>query len=210
MKRAQNGLTEANAIIFIPVPSRSPVLVALQLVEQGMLRLDDAVYEYLPEFRKMKNATATNWKPCNTMTIRHLFHHDCRTQLQHQFGKPPAGKKETQGRMPTRTATQYLARDPLGFEPGTQWQYSLCHDVLAAVVEVVSGERFGIYVKKYLRPTRNEAFHFSAAQDELNQIAAQYRYDPETQKFNACGPQIQTFKLGTEYESGGAMHFISR
>ena len=50
--------------------------------------------------------------------------------------------------MPTREAMKYLACDPLIFEPGTSWEYSLCHDVLAAVVEVVSGKRFGEFVKE--------------------------------------------------------------
>jgi CubicO group peptidase (beta-lactamase class C family) len=179
---------------------------ALQLVEQGMLRLDDAVYEYLPEFRKMKKRNGDKLETVqNTMTIRHLFTMTAGLSYNTNSENLQLGKKETQGRMPTRTAMQYLARDPLGFEPGTQWQYSLCHDVLAAVVEVVSGERFGIYVKKNIFDRLGMKHStFLLPEDELNQIAAQYRYDPETQKFNACGPQIQTFKLGTEYESGGA------
>ena len=43
---------------------------------------------------------------------------------------------------------KYLAKEPLLFEPGERWEYSLCHDVLAALVEVVSGIRFGEFVKE--------------------------------------------------------------
>lgn len=37
---------------------------------------------------------------------------------------------------------------PLIYEPQTRWSYSLGHDVLAAVVEVVSGTKFSVYLKK--------------------------------------------------------------
>ena len=39
---------------------------------------------------------------------------------------------------------KYLSKEPLLFEPGDQWNYSLCHDELAALVEVLSGEKYGI------------------------------------------------------------------
>lgn len=45
---------------------------------------------------------------------------------------------------------RYLAKEPLLFEPGDRWEYSLCHDVLAALVEVVSGTRFSEYVKGHI------------------------------------------------------------
>ncbi len=56
--------------------------------------------------------------------------------------------EETDGKCPTREAMKYLAKEPLLFEPGDRWEYSLCHDVLAALVEVLSGEKFETYVKK--------------------------------------------------------------
>ena len=43
-----------------------------------------------------------------------------------------------------------LAEEPLLFEPGARWNYSLCHDVLAVLAEVVSGMRFSEYMKKYI------------------------------------------------------------
>ena len=60
---------------------------------------------------------------------------------------------ETQGKCPTREVMKYLAKEPLLFEPGERWEYSLCHDVLAALVEAVSGEKFENYVKKNIFDT---------------------------------------------------------
>ena len=122
---------------------------ALQLVEKGMIGLDDAVFEYLPEFRRMKKINDGKAEPVkNTMTVRHLFSMTAGLTYNFNSENMQLGIKETDGKLPTREAMKYLACDPLEFEPGTAWRYSLCHDVLAAIVEVVSGERFSQYVKK--------------------------------------------------------------
>ena len=56
----------------------------------------------------------------------------------------------TYGRCPTREFARTLAQAPLDFEPGAQYQYSLAHDVLAALVEVLSGQLFADYVKEHI------------------------------------------------------------
>ena len=38
--------------------------------------------------------------------------------------------------------------DPLAFEPGSSWLYSLCHDVRGAIIEVVSGKKLSQYMKE--------------------------------------------------------------
>ena len=179
---------------------------ALQLVEKDLIRLDDAVYEYLPEFRDMKKiADGKEESVRNTMTIRHLFSMTAGLTYNISSENIKRGIVETNGKMPTREAMRYLAADPLIFEPGERWNYSLCHDVLAAVVEVVSGKRFGEYVKENIfdRLGMNRST-FNLPEEELPEIAAQYRYHAESQQYICCGPQIQGFKLGSEYESGGA------
>ena len=203
-------------------------VAALQLVEKGVLGLDDAVYEYLPEFRQLQKRCNDRLEPVggfsdlfsrnqqkqgddrlepveNTMTVRHLF--TMTAGLTYNCSSPnlQRGKEETHGTLSTREAMKYLACDPLIFEPGTSWNYSLCHDVLAAIVEVVSGMRFGSYVKANIfdRLGMSQST-FLLPDEELSTLAAQYRYDAATGKFDFCGPKIQTYKLGTEYESGGA------
>ena len=179
---------------------------ALQLVEQDLIRLEDPVYEYLPEFRHLTKITDGKLEEVrNPMTIRHLFTMTAGLTYNLKSENLLRGIAETSGRMPTREAMKYLALDPLVFEPGSGWNYSLGHDVLAAVVEVVSGKRFGLYVKeKIFDPLGMKRSTFLLPENELGEIAAQYRYDPETRRYTPCGPAIQNHKLGTEYESGGA------
>ena len=178
----------------------------MQLVEKDSIRLEDAVYEYLPEFRNMKKIVDGRQEDVkNTMTVRHLItmtaglsYNTCSENLKR-------GKEKTGGTMPTREAMKYLACDPLIFEPGSSWNYSLCHDVLAAIVEVVSGKRFGLYVKENIFDRVGmKRSTFLLPDEELPQIAAQYRWDAQSGKPVSCGPRIQNYKLGTEYESGGA------
>ena len=100
---------------------------------------------------------------------------------------------------------RYLAREPLSFEPGSDWQYSFCHDVLAVFVEVISGERFGIYVKKNIFDVlgMNDST-FLLPEDELDTLCTQYRFSGIPRKAKAIDKNIMLYKLGSMYESGGA------
>ena len=98
---------------------------------------------------------------------------------------------------------KYLAKDPLLFEPGERWEYSLCHDVLAAFVEVVSGERFEEYVRKNIfEPLSMNDSTFMLPESKLETLAQQYYY--ENNKPNAFGRSIMGYKIGREYASGCA------
>ena len=68
----------------------------------------------------------------NTMTLRHLFTMTAGLTDNVDSENLKRGIAETRGTMPTREAMKYLACDPLSFEPGSSWKYSLCHDVLGA------------------------------------------------------------------------------
>lgn len=115
------------------------------------------------------------------------------------------GWVETNGVCPTREMMRYLAKEPLSFEPGTQWQYSFCHDVLAALVEVVSGMQFSAFVSQYIfEPLEMKHSTFDDRTVNREELMAQYRYDAERKCLVNCGKENQGFKLGRAYESGGA------
>ena len=86
-----------------------------------------------------------------------------------------------------------------------RWRYSLCHDVLAALVEVVSGERFSEYVKKNIfEPMGMRRSTYNLTKEVRDAAAPLYIYDEKTHApiLRDCG--ISDFVFGTEYESGGA------
>ncbi len=182
------------------------VTAAMQLFERGLFLLNDPLYEYMPEFRDMTVRDGEgNLRPAkNPILIRHLF--SMTAGLDYDLRAPAiqAMRQETGGRCPTRAAVRAIARGPLSFEPGEHWQYSLCHDVLAALVEVISGRRFADYVRENifdpLGMTRS-AYHKAGQEDAA--FAAQYRYDDEKRRAERV-PLAAEHVLGPDYDSGGA------
>jgi CubicO group peptidase (beta-lactamase class C family) len=80
----------------------------------------------------------------------------------------------------------------------------LSHDVLAAIVEVVSGKQFGEFVKENIFDVVGmKRSTFLLPDEELSEVAAQYRYDSESGQYIPCSKGVQITKFGSKYESGG-------
>ena len=177
---------------------------ALQLWEKGLFSLEDRLSDYMPEFAEMTvKAEGGVRKAERPILVRHLF--EMTAGFSYVTASPSLIKcrKETEGKCPTREAMRYLAREPLLFEPGERWEYSLCHDVLAALVEVLSGEKFEDYVKKNIFDAVGMSrSSFMLPEEELDTIAQQYRFE-QGRPVNV-GKRIIPYKIGTEYASGGA------
>ncbi len=177
---------------------------ALQLWEKGLFSLEDKLSDYMPEFEMMTVKTENGIKKSdNPILIKHLFEMTAGFSYDLESESLMQCRKETNGKCPTREAMKYLAKEPLLFEPGEKWEYSLCHDVLAALVEVISGEKFEDYVKKNIfDPVGMNDSTFMLPQSELASIAEQYKFENET--VVNIGKDITYFKMGSEYASGGA------
>lgn len=197
------------------------VTAALQLYEKGYFLLDDPLYEFIPEFREMhiKTPDGIVRKAEVPITLRHLFtmtsgmNYDCDSQSIRQV------RQETAGKMDTLRVVKAMAKEPLGFEPGASWQYSLSHDVLAAVVEVISGRKFRDYVKENLFDPLDMTRSMYHNEPVLENMAQQYRYvdseERDVVKLQAAskvgsegyvenvGKQVDHI-FGSEYDSGGA------
>lgn len=192
------------------------VTAALQLYEQGKFLLSDPLYEYLPEFKKMYLKDGDRIKAAeNPITIRDLF--TMTAGLSYATNTPAFEKarKLTDGKMDTRTVIKCLAEEPLLFEPGARWNYSLCHDVLAVLAEVVSGMRFSEYMKKHIfEPLNMNNSYYHAPNDVI--ISPQYIYEIQDtknivelqQKEHTTGVVKRAYGnelvFGENYDSGGA------
>lgn len=180
---------------------------AMQLWEKGLFSLEDELSKYMPEFAEMTVKTPKGLVPaCRPILIQDLFqmtagfNYDLRSPSMIQL------HKDTDGRSPTREVARYLAREPLQFHPGDQYMYSLCHDVLAALVEVLSGEKFADYVKAHIfDPLGMKDSDFLLPMDQYDTVAPLYYNDPE-QDCIVRHPQgqVPVFRLGSEHASGGA------
>lgn len=172
---------------------------ALQLWEQGKFQLTDKLSDYLPEFKEMTVQTESGIVPAkNPITIKHLFTMTAGFSYNVNSPAVKACREATDGKCPTREFMKYLAKEPLLFEPGDQYKYSLCHDVLAAVVEVISGEKFEDYVQTHIfDPVGMTHSAFLA-----RPVVCKYRYDADLQKVLPTSGNI--YRIGTQYASGGA------
>lgn len=177
---------------------------ALQLWEKGMFSLEDKLSDYMPEFREMTIKTDNGiQKAKKPILIKHLFEMTAGFSYNCHSEHLEKAREETNGKCPTREVMKYLAKEPLLFEPGDRWEYSLCHDVLAALVEVVSGEKFETFVKKNIfDPLGMNDSTFLLPDEEIETITPQYRF--ENGKIVNVGKPIFNYKIGTEYASGGA------
>ena len=179
---------------------------AMQLWEKGLYALDNRLSDYMPEFAEMTVRTEDGVRKAEKpILVRHLF--EMTAGFDYNTASPSVKEAQaaTGGRCPTRETMRWIAKEPLCFEPGAQWNYSLCHDVLAAFVEVVSGMRFHEYVKQNIfDPLGMTHSTFLLDDGALDTIACQYRWDAEKKQAVNCGKRIQSYKLGSEYASGGA------
>jgi len=199
---------------------------ALQLLEQGKFLLSDPVSKYLPEFEKMKissdeldieNAakittgasvgesikTSDDGYAKNQITIKNLF--TMGAGLDYDLRSESIKKSLAEGKISTRELVSAIAQKPLGFEPGTRYRYSLCHDVLGALIEIWSGKKLGDYMKENLFDPlgmKNTFFGVPKDEERLSKMAARYTYDKDRK------PQSNelecVYNLSNEYQSGGA------
>lgn len=197
------------------------VVAAMQLYERGFFLLDDPLYDFIPEYRNMniKDADGNLSKAKNIITLRHLF--AMTSGLSYNFRIPPIEKARelTKGQMDALTVARCVAEEPLLFEPGERWQYAKNHDILAAVVEVISGMKFRDYVKKNIfEPLEIKDAYFHN-ENVLDRVCEQYHYKLEN-KFDIVQLQSDGMQeekgvlenvgkrvshiLGSEYDSGGA------
>jgi len=125
--------------------------------------------------------------------------------LDYELEAPHIQKALQEGKTSTRDLVAAMAQTVLGFEPGTRFSYSLCHDVLGALVEVWSGMRFGEYMKmNVLDPLgmKNTFFGIPKEPELLQKMMTIYRYND--QRLPQRLPLTCRFTLTDEYESGGA------
>lgn len=173
------------------------VAAAMQLMEKGLLSLDTKVADILPEFGDiLVDENGKLVPPREPITVRHLM--TMSAGLNYNIGKDLTGDRET---LTTRQMAAQMCRNPLLFHPGDRFKYSICLDVLAAVMEEVSGVRFGEYLRKNIfEPLGIEHTSFNR---NVTPIAAQYECLNETGEVIDIGDE-HPYLFNDSYESGGA------
>ncbi len=129
-------------------------VLALMLLERGTLRLYDQVAAFIPEFAapEVVSNDGSRRPAAGPILIEHLLTH--RSGLSYSFlPECPAGQLYAQTDMfaaehSLADMVALIAANPLAFDPGSAWRYSVATDVLARVLEVVSGEDLPALLKR--------------------------------------------------------------
>ncbi len=184
-----------------------PVLAAsaMKCIEDGLFQLDDPVSRYLPAYEDaflMKDGVR---RPvAQPMLIRHLFTMTAGLDYNKRRGGIERVVRETGGKATTVQLAEAMAEEALSFEPGARFQYSLCHDVLGAVIEVVSGMSLRDYMKKHIfDPLGMVHTDFWTGREAPERLAAQYIFNAQENKLERY-EQKNEFVLSENYFSGGA------
>lgn len=202
---SKKPLSETNTYYLYSATKLLTCTAVMQLIERGLIGLDTPVSDYLPEYGNMKVKEGTGVRPAkNTMTIRHLL--SMQSGLNYNLDAPSIVKilEVSEYEATTRQIIAALANEPLDFEPGTRFQYSLSHDVLGAVIEVVSGKALGKYFEEHIiAPLGMKNTGFELTPERKANLSGQFEYHGDT-KTSTPVPGKNRYKLTTNFESGGA------
>ena len=179
----------ANADHSLPIPTDAlyriysmtkPVVsvLALMLIEAGRLRL----YDFLPKFNrafammKVLSPDGTLAPAQRPITVEDLLTH--RAGFTYEFitgchiapGYDAIALSED-GAVSLDEMMAKLAAQPLAFQPGSQFRYSVATDVLAHVIEKATGERLDDLLREHLfEPLQMQDTGFCITPDQQDRL----------------------------------------
>lgn len=183
-----------NGVYLIASISKTFVSTAImQLVEKKKLKLDDDVNKYLSF--KVVNPNYPN----TPITIRMLLSH--RSSINDKIYSwsldqinPETGKrwKECYNDYP----------------PGTKYEYcNLAYNMLGAIIENVSGERFYDYIDNHINKPLEITGSYNLTRIDSSLLVKAYRYYPQTKSFGRDKSEVYDYSFYREVEDNYKMGF---
>jgi CubicO group peptidase (beta-lactamase class C family) len=180
-KEAGSPMT-ADTIFRLYSMTKPIVCVALMtLLEEGRVRLIDPLAKTIPAFGTVKvmEADGSLVDPARPIMLRDLMTHT--SGLAYHFVEDsPLGKMYDGGKLldagcSLEAAIDDLARLPLAFQPGSRWRYSVGIDVVARVIEVISGRPLGAFLReRVFEPLGMADTAFGVPPEKRGRLAAMY------------------------------------
>lgn len=160
-------------------------IAAMTLWEEGRFDLDDPAEVYFPDFARLEvlrpGATSLDETvPLETPpTIRQLFSHSAGFSYG-LFPESIADKAYVEADLLGADSTlealaKTVAEIPLATQPGTRFQYSVGTDLLARLIEILSGESFEAFLnERIFEPLSMPDTGFHVTPDKLDRLCANY------------------------------------
>jgi CubicO group peptidase (beta-lactamase class C family) len=186
MRDSKSGVAVTPESIFMIASMTKPVtsVAAMQLVEQGKLKLDEPASTYIPELGTLQvlhGFDAGTGKPIlkpatKPVTLRRLLTHTSGFVYDTWDADLLRYEKETGASFPLGTVAPLT---PLMFEPGTRWQYGTSADWSGRLVETVSGLTLEQYFQKnILEPLGMHDTSFLVPEAKFDRLVSEYSREP--------------------------------
>ncbi len=168
----------------------------MMLVEEARLRLVDPISDFLPEFKDMQVAERGEdgqvrlVPAARPINIRDLFTHtsgmgygeDTIPLLAKLYAERIEPLRQGIGPAALQELVAAVASAPLYFHPGQAHQYSISIDVLGRLVEVVSGMKFGEFLRQRIfEPLGMKDTFFWVPPEKVDRFAVCYGPAAEVQ-----------------------------
>lgn len=186
---SQKKSMPADALFWIASQSKGMTATAvLMLVDEGKIKLDDAVEKYLPEFRGQMVVVEKDGnhqllrRPTHPITLREVLSHVSGLPFQSALETP------TLDGLPLAAAVRSYAAAPLQTEPGSHYQYSNAGiNTAARVLEVVSGMKYEDFMRQRLfKPLGMKDTTFWPNEEQVSRLAKSYRPDDNKTNLVEC------------------------
>jgi CubicO group peptidase (beta-lactamase class C family) len=185
MDRERRKPMQPDTIFRIYSMTKPITCVALMtLYERGCFQLFDPVLKFIPAFTDLKVYVGGSGKEVELVPLRRpVTIHDLLTHTSGltyhflEYGGVEEMYREARVSSRTRLAEHVsaLLKLPLAYQPGTAWRYSVSHDVVAYLVEILAGKPFDLYVREsILAPLGMADTGFQVPAEKLGRFAAMY------------------------------------
>ncbi len=190
----EQGIPIAEDTIFRIYSMTKPVasVALMQLYERGLFGLLDPVHRYIPSWRTQKvgtvqaDGTVTASSPERPVNVRDLLMHTSgiagdifRDNVIDSTFSQARSAAAREAPETLESVTELLGEHPLKFEPGSRWNYGISTDVVARLVEILSGLRFDEYLQREIfDPLGMVDTGFFVPEDSHDRLAACYRFQP--------------------------------
>jgi CubicO group peptidase (beta-lactamase class C family) len=155
----------------------------LMLFEEGKFQLTDPLSRYFPAVGDMKVYVGSAPQggmlldsPRRPITIQDVFRHSA--GFSYGFGGSPVDKAYQDANLFATDLTsmmEKLGKLPLLYQPGDRWVYSIAHDVQAALVEKLSGQKFDDFVRQRIfDPLEMKDSMFEVPADKKSRVPSLY------------------------------------
>ncbi len=151
--------------------------IAMMLVEEGRLRLYEPVAAYIPAFARQSivRDDGSTEPARNLMLVEHLFTHMAGLSYgflrQCKVGEFYRRTGMAHSTEPLEKMIETIAAQPLAFEPGTGWRYSVGTDVLARIIEIVTGKPIQqVMAERITGPLKLKDTGFMVAEDARDRL----------------------------------------